>query len=40
MIGVFVGFRLGILGRTTALTLGWGIDTLVLSLSLRVWESE
>jgi len=34
MIGVFVGLRLGILGRTTAFTLGWGIDALILRLSL------
>ena len=36
MIGVLIGFRLGILGRTTALAFGWGIRTLILSLSL--WE--
>lgn len=40
VIGVFIGFRLGILGRATALALGWWIDALILSLSLRVWESE
>ena len=36
MIGVFVSLRLGILGRATAFTLGWGIDALILSLSLCV----
>ena len=40
VIGVFIGLRLGILGGATALTLGWGIDAFILSLSLRVWESE
>ena len=36
VIGVFLGVRLGVLGRTTAFALGWGIDALILSLSLRV----
>jgi hypothetical protein len=34
VIGVFIGLRLGILGRTTTFTLRWGICTLILSLSL------
>lgn len=42
MIGVFIGVRLGILGRTTTFTFGWGICALVLSLSLCVcvWEND
>jgi len=40
VISVFVGFRLGFLWGTTALTLGWGIDSFILGLSLWVWESE
>jgi len=35
VIGVFVGIRLGVLGRATAFALGWRIDALILSLSLR-----
>jgi hypothetical protein len=40
VIGVLIGLWLGILGRATAFTLGWGICTLLLGLSLWVWECE
>ena len=35
MIGIFIGVRLGVLGRATAFALGWRIDAFILGLSLR-----